>query len=158
MKRLSLAVSVVALWGCLPILGCGESGSTDGSVPTRSSSGMAQQGGGSAQHAKSPATNYAVRPVHWKVFGPPMGRIVRISSIVGYCAGGVKPRIQSVRIREETEKVLLTAMLMIPSTGGEGCAGVGLGVRKTVRLKRSLGKRQLYDASVSPPQRRWPVG
>lgn len=98
-----------------------------------------------------------VRQVHWKTYGAPREKTVRIISEVGYCAGTEKPRIRKVRTRERKHRVLLTAFLTEPSRGnGEGCAGVGYGVRKVVRLRQPLGSRALYDASFSPPKQRWP--
>jgi hypothetical protein len=146
----------IALSGCITLLGCG--GSSDNSMSVIKSSGVASQGGQPSPQIKGSAVTYPTRPVHWKIFGPPQERSVRISAVVGYCAGDVMPRIQSVRVREDREKILITAMQTIPTSNGKGCAGIGFGLHKTLRLRRPLGRRKLYDASTSPPKKRWPVG
>lgn len=98
-----------------------------------------------------------LRPVHWKVNGEPSGRVIRISSDVGYCDGSPMPRIKRVRVEERTEKVLLTAMLTTSVLPADvACAGVSLGISKAVTLKRDLAGRAIYDASFSPPRKRWP--
>lgn len=98
-----------------------------------------------------------LRPVHWKMSGEPSERTVRISSEVGYCDGSPVPRIQRVRVEERARKVSLTAMLTTPvRPTGVACADVRLGVTKTVTLKRDLAGRAIYDASFSPPKKRWP--
>lgn len=100
----------------------------------------------------------ALRPVQWKNYGPPAGRRIDIISEVGYCAGPERPRIADVRVVERAKKVFLTAILATPEFDGtEGCAGVGIGVRKRVDLNRPVGKRYLFDASVKPPKQRWPL-
>lgn len=140
---------------CISFLGCGKASNSEPSE--RTVNGVGRQGG-PGQPGKEVERSYPVRPVHWKVLGPPQGSRVRISSEVGYCVGGVQPKIQTVRIREEGEKVLITALVTVPPSEGEGCAGVGLGLRKTVNLKRRVGSRPLFDASSVPPLKRWPLG
>lgn len=98
-----------------------------------------------------------LRPVKWKVNGAPTGRLVRIVSMVGRCAGAGLPRIKVVHIVEKPRRVLLTAMLTVVSSDTrKGCAGVAVGVRKTIRLRRPVANRALYDASATPPALRWP--
>lgn len=98
-----------------------------------------------------------LRPVHWEVNGEPYGKALHIRSDVGYCDGSPMPYIKRVRIQEHAGKALLTAMLItVARSGGVACAGVRLGVRKTVMLKRDVAGRALYDASFSPPRKRWP--
>lgn len=99
----------------------------------------------------------ALRSIHWKVNGEPHGRVLHISSDVGYCDGSPVPRIKRVRIEEHARKALLTAMLTSPVRSADvACAGVRLGVSKTVTLKQGVAGRVIYDASFSPPKRRWP--
>lgn len=135
--KASLYISTAILFG---MFGCG--GSADGDSKPQSV--------GERPEAKQ------VRPVQWKVYGPPLGRKVRISSEVGYCIGSEKPRIKAVHVVEKAQRVLLTAMLTVVKVGRGGCAGVSLGVQKVVRLERPLGGRALYDGSLSPPAKRWP--
>lgn len=99
----------------------------------------------------------ALRPVHWKTNGKPIGRTIRIRSDVDYCDGSPVPRIQRIRVDEHARKVLLTAMLTTSvRPTGVACADVRIGVHKTVTLKRDLAGRTIYDASFSPPRKRWP--
>jgi len=126
--------------------------------PSEGLDGMAVAGGGSL-HKGDPQMKgrEQVRQVHWNTYGAPQGKTIQIISNVGYCAGTERPRIKRVSVRERRHKVFLTAFLTVRSTGnGEGCAGVGYGVRKVVHLRRPLGSRALYDASFSPPKQSWP--
>jgi len=118
-----------------------------------SSGGEDVKGSSTAGHR--PAS--ALRPVRWKISGKPDGRMLRIRSDVGYCSGSPKPYIKRVRSDEHGRKVLLTAMLTVVTRSTDvACAGVRLGVSKTVMLRRDVAGRAIYDASVSPPRRRWP--
>jgi hypothetical protein len=135
--KMSLSVIAAVLFG---VLGCGISADGDSTYERENVRSDAKQ----------------VRPVRWKVYGPPTGRRVRIISEVGYCAGTEIPRIKAVHVVEKARRVLLTAILSEAEVGPGGCAGVSRGIKKVVRLERPLGKRDLYDASLSPPAIRWP--
>ena len=146
-ERLWACVARSALWLIFAglaafLLGCGDSESTNSRLTGTTSRAVADQ----------------LRPVRWKVFGPPSGRRVKIVSEVGYCVGSERPRIDVVHIVEKPRRSLITAMLKIPvgMGGGQGCAGVGLAVYRRIRLDRTIDGRTLYDASVSPPLRQWP--
>jgi hypothetical protein len=63
-----------------------------------------------------------------------------------------------VRTRERGQAIILTALLANfrhPDKQGV-CAGVEMGVAKTIELSKDLGSRALYDGSTSPPTKRWP--
>lgn len=112
-----------------------------------------------AKESRDPVDRRAVamRPVHWKVIGEPRGRILRIASDVAYCDESPMPRIKRVRVEEPAREVLLTAMLTTTVRSADiACAGVRLGVSKTVALKQDVAGRAIYDASFSPPRKRWP--
>jgi hypothetical protein len=97
------------------------------------------------------------RTVHWRLVGAPSGKFIRIASDVGYCDGVRPPSIHTVHSDERKEDVLLTAVLAAPKQDpGVACAGVRLGLEKTVMLKRALDDRSIFDASFSPPRMRWP--
>ena len=136
--KVIFCIAAVCVFG---VIGCGETADGDR---------MSQIG-------EEKASAGQLRPVRWKIYGPPIGRRVRIISEVGHCAGTEKPGIGVVHVDERVRLVLLTAMLTVGGSGrGEGCAGVRIGLHKIVRLERPLGERALYDASVSPPAKRWP--
>lgn len=137
--KLSFCMCAAVLFG---LFGCGDSADGDDKPQAVDERPNAQQ----------------VRPVRWKVSGPPVDRKVRIASVVGYCVGAEKPRIKSVHVVEKARRVLLTAMLTVVKVGRESCAGVSLGVQKIIKLEHPLGERELYDASLSPPAKRWPRG
>lgn len=99
-----------------------------------------------------------LRPVRWKIAGEPLGHKVRVVSEVGHCAGTERPRIATIHIVEHPRASVITSMLKVPSRNkrGEGCAGVGVALYRTVELEGRINGRVLYDGSVSPPKRRWP--
>jgi hypothetical protein len=97
------------------------------------------------------------RLVRWSLGSVPRGRQIKIEVIAGYCGAGKRPLISKVHVREEGSKVLLGAVLT-EFIGPGPCAGVGVGLSKTVTLAKPLGRRGLYDASVNPPAKRWPRG
>lgn len=110
--------------------------------------GMSVAGGDSVQNGEPQMRREQVRQVHWKTYGVPQGKTIRIISAVGYCVGLDKPRIEKVRVREERRWAFLTAFLVGPVPNrGEACADVAIGVRKIVHLRHRLDHRALYDAS-----------
>lgn len=124
-------------------MSCGGSSSAQ---PTRYHDGDRSQG-----HVKT-------RPIEWHLINSPEGATVRIGNPIDWCYGAPKPRISEVRIREGNRAVILTALLanfQKPDKQG-ACAGVEMGVVKTVELSEDLGDRALYDGSASPPAKRWP--
>lgn len=136
MRWMGVGVTVIIAWGL---------------------NGMSVAEGDSLHNGNPQMKREQVRQVHWKTYGAPQGKTVRIISEVSYCAGLDKPRIERVRVQEERRRVLLTAFLAGPVPNkGEACADVAVGVRKMVHLRRNLDDRTLYDASFSPPKRRWP--
>ena len=139
-RGLALLVPIVILCG---LIGCGGSGSGD-----------IDRGDGTTK----PGGEWQLRPVPWKMYGPPEGRKVRIISEVGYCTGTARPRFRDVRSEERGRRVYVTAILATPKRSrGAGCAGVAIGVQKVVTLHHALGGRTVYDSSQSPPARRWPA-
>jgi hypothetical protein len=134
---------LVLLFAVVAVIGCGDQNSANGrSVEANATSQRTDE----------------LRPVKWNIFGPPSGRRIKIVIEVEYCAGTTQPRIETVRIKERKGKILLTAMLYDPASKnrGQACAGVGLAVFKKVWLRTELKGRSIYDASASPPQKRWP--
>jgi hypothetical protein len=100
------------------------------------------------------------RPIEWAVWAVTGKREVRIVGQDGYCVGRPKPKITDLVTRYQGKRVYITAILRDPpgSSGGEGvdCLGVGLAIYKTVTLNRNVDNSVLYDASVDPPEQRWP--
>lgn len=113
----------------------------------------------SASQVNTQATSDHLQAVNWKVYGPPTGVTVRIVSEVGYCRGSETPRIKVVNVEENRGAVLLTAKRTVSraSKDNNGCADVALGIHKVVTLDHPLAGRALYDSSVSPPAKRWPI-
>ncbi len=141
----------------LAVGGCGSSG---GGSSTGDGSGVSSTPrAGSVETATK--THAVGKPhsklVHWSLGSVPHGRLIKIEALAGYCGVGRRPLISKVHVREEGSKVLLGAVLTEFILPGP-CAGVGVGVSKTVTLPRPLGRRGLYDASVNPPAKRWPRG
>jgi hypothetical protein len=95
-------------------------------------------------------------PVQWRVLAPPDGKRVEVGRFVAWCPGigRPKPRISRVSESDQGRRVLLTAYL-IHRTRGQ-CGRVAVLVSHTVILRRPLGGRKLYDASVHPAVKRWP--
>jgi hypothetical protein len=95
--------------------------------------------------------------VQWALGATPRGRQVKIEVTVGYCGSGKKPVISNAHVEEKAKEVLIGAI--VTEFGRPGpCAGVEIGLSKTVTLPRPLGRRALYDASENPPAKRWPRG
>jgi hypothetical protein len=121
----------------------------------------ADSGGGGRRPAGSTRTLAAtVRHNHrarWSLSGVPRGRVVRIASVAGYCPSGRKPVISAARVRESGSKVFIVAVVS-EFRGPRPCLGVSTGISRTVLLAKALRRRQLYDASESPPAKRWPRG
>jgi hypothetical protein len=97
--------------------------------------------------------------VRWQVVYPPSpGKEVTIGSVNRWCVGTPKPRMTRVDVSEGRQSVVLTAFVTRPRLRGKNlaCAGLELGLGKTVRLSRGLGDRALFDGSTSPLEKRWP--
>jgi hypothetical protein len=146
----AMVVIAVAVGGC----GSSDGSSTgDGSgVSSAAKAGWA--GTATKEHVVAKPHSKLVR---WSLGSVPHGRQIKIEAVAGYCGAGKRPLISKVRVREEGSKVLLGAVLT-EFNGPGPCAGVGVGVSKTVTLAKPLGRRGLYDASVNPPAKRWPRG
>lgn len=99
-------------------------------------------------------------PVRWKVLKVLGQRKIRIGRYIGWCPGpdpenlNPTPKIRRVRQVERRRKVIITAFLV--HRAQKNCAGVETLVAYVVALRHKLGKRSLYDGSVSPPAKRWP--
>jgi hypothetical protein len=100
------------------------------------------------------------RPIEWAFWEATGKREVTIVGQDDYCVGTPKSRIKEVVTQYEGDRVYLTAILRDPpgSSGGEGkdCLGVIRAVYKTVQLDRPVQGAVLLDASVDPPEQRWP--
>lgn len=86
------------------------------------------------------------------------GSVLRLMSTVGWCVRAPKPAVAAVRVREGRDAVVVTVFRTDPRNQSKYrvCAGLELGLTKTLRLSADLGDRVLYDGSISPPTRRWP--
>lgn len=99
-------------------------------------------------------------PVRWKVLKVLGKRKIRIGRYIGWCPGpdsenlNPTPKIQRVRQVERRRRVIITAFLV--HRAQKNCAGVETLVSYVVTLRHKLGRRSLYDGSVSPPAKRWP--
>lgn len=99
-------------------------------------------------------------PVRWQLLSIPGSRRVRIGGSVPWCPGSDAanlppiPRIQRVRRIERPHKVFITAFLI--HRARKGCLAVASPVHYVVTLRHKLNGRSLYDASTSPPAKRWP--
>ena len=96
--------------------------------------------------------------VVWEVKGP---RELRISGQTGYCVGRhPKPKIHKVEVEYEDDRIYITARMKpnpaVRESQTRPCAGVILGVLKTVHLKRDIADSVIYDTSTDPPTQRWP--
>lgn len=98
--------------------------------------------------------------IEWSIWAVTGKREVRIVGQEGYCEGRPKPRITDVITQYEGERVYMTAMLREPPESSaekdELCLGVELAIYKTVKLDRPVKDSVLYDASLDPPEQRWP--
>lgn len=96
-------------------------------------------------------------PIHWRLASPPKGRQVQVFSAEGYCIGESPPQYEAVRVSERDRKVLITTYVRTGRpTERELCRGVGGFQRGIVVLPHGVSGAQLYDASTTPPSRRWP--
>lgn len=85
---------------------------------------------------------------------------IELSVQTGYCVDNDPPFIEKVDIAERPRSAVLTAFVRYPppAAHSESCAGVGVGLVKTVSLKRPIQGLALYDGKTSPPTKRWPKG
>jgi hypothetical protein len=103
------------------------------------------------------------RPIAWRVLGTPGPKGVRIGTTVGWCprASRPRPKIQRVRQGEQRDALILTAFLVHPApegpSGKPSCLGVELSLEYVVTFRRDRNGRPLFDGSVSPPRKRWPL-
>jgi hypothetical protein len=73
------------------------------------------------------------------------------------CAGGQAPGDRAVKqvILDENERVVSLVILVEPTKGATTCQG-NPAFPVEVQLDSPLGDREILDASVYPPKRRWP--
>jgi hypothetical protein len=101
----------------------------------------------------------------------PRTHVLGLSISTGYCGGEPPPKLDHVKVVERPEtaenpskSAVITAYVRFPApmeVEGEvkpgepqpGCAGIGVGIFKRIRLKRQVGGLLLYDGSFSPPRR-----
>lgn len=101
----------------------------------------------------------------------PRTRVLGLSISTGYCAGEPPPRVDHVKVierpataRNPSKSTVITAYVRFPApmeVEGEvkpdeplpGCAGIGVGIFKRIKLKRPVEGLLLYDGSFSPPRR-----
>jgi hypothetical protein len=98
-----------------------------------------------------------VRPVPWGAPTIVGRRTIELGVSVGYCVGEPMPRIDHLRVSWRPDAAVVTVFVRFPAVHfneNEFCAGVGLVMRKRVKLARPLAGRTLYDGATSPPQRR----
>lgn len=94
----------------------------------------------------------------------------------GFCVGGPKPRIDHVRVVERPKtaarpfkSTVVTAFLLYPAHLRvippspppphiiyNACAGIGLALKKRIKLKRPAAGLFFYDGSYQHPHRVWP--
>jgi hypothetical protein len=95
----------------------------------------------------------------WDVISELSPRTIEIGGDIGYCVGRAKPRIAKPNIVYRGSDVYISLKLehrhRLPRKAR--CMGVGLLVKRAVRLRRDLADLRLYDSGVDPPQQRWPV-
>jgi hypothetical protein len=87
-------------------------------------------------------------------------KTLRLAVRTGYCVNDTPPYIEKVRVRERAHTIILTTLVRYPpsTSTAEACAGVGIGLFRTVVLDRPVGRGvALYDGSISPPKKRWPL-
>jgi hypothetical protein len=78
--------------------------------------------------------------------------------VTGYCGGKPEPSIDHITKIWHPRSLVMTVFLRFPEVHfaeNEACAGVGLGISRQLRFKRSISHRVIYDGSTSPPRRRW---
>lgn len=98
-------------------------------------------------------------PVHWKLSGMPEGRRARIYAGRGYCAGDVPPEFQGVRVSEQGSRIFITAYVNRSAPSEHAvCRGIGGLQRGVVRVRQAVDEVRIFDASTSPPSKRWPSG
>jgi hypothetical protein len=99
------------------------------------------------------------RPVQWAVASILSPRIIKLGASVQYCVGTPKPRLNGFRVMEGPRKIYVTALLAVQPQHAslEVCYDKILFVYRRLQLAEKLGHRQLYDASTSPPEQRWPL-
>lgn len=98
--------------------------------------------------------------IQWGVFKVVGDRTVRIVGQTDHCAGHPKPRIVKVLTRYQGRRAYITALLRVPreAEDDEGfCAGLELFVYRTIKLDRDVTELSLFDSSIDPPARRWPM-
>jgi hypothetical protein len=106
---------------------------------------------------------------------PFMGHAFTLSVSIGYCAGLPKPKIDHLRVIERPKtagrpykSTVITAYVLYPqyqrvipppdpgNVVYDACAGLGLSLRKRIKLERPPEHLLLLDGSYSPPRRVWP--
>ncbi len=96
----------------------------------------------------------------WSVANVIGDRTVRIISVVGHCAGRPEPKLRVEQIEYRGNGAYILAQLdktVKPGDENKLCSGLELFVYKKVRLKRDIDQLVLYDASLDPPEQRWPI-
>lgn len=118
-------------------------------------------GCGSSKGSSTTAVGGVVRAVSWKLGANKTGKTIHLSSVVTYCAGSAKPRIQRTDVAEHRDSAVITVFVRFPrhkkSGGEESCADIGLGLQEVLTLRRPITGQTLYDGSTHPPARRWPL-
>lgn len=97
------------------------------------------------------------QPTEWTVTSVVGEHEVKLQAVVGYCGGAPKPRISHVGVRNEGDRIYLSVFVQPKERDDVPCRGVALSIFKRVHLARKLSQVELFDASSSPPMRRWPV-
>jgi hypothetical protein len=103
------------------------------------------------------------RRQRWELAVPPAGRHIRIEVAAGQCAGFRTGRISRVLVRQTRSAVFVGAVVSTASPSRRarafhmGCYSSTAFISQTVRLRRPLGGRALFDTISSPPRLRWPT-
>lgn len=101
---------------------------------------------------------------------PVKGKTLTIGVLTGYCLGEPRPVIDHIRVVERPETVkrpfksaVITAFVRFPAptevvgtvNEGEpvpGCAGLGYGLSRRIKLKRPVRRLFIFDGNRSPPR------
>jgi hypothetical protein len=112
--------------------------------------------------AKTAIPNKHIRePVKWWISKVAEPNQVVIYSSNGYCDGEPPPRYAGYEILERGKKVFITAYISRlrgqPGAKNGYCRGIGYTPVGAIDLGRRVRGLELYDSSVSPSRRRWPI-
>jgi hypothetical protein len=163
-KRRTVGRSLAVALTISLVAGCGSTGHRLG-APERKAEGSAFSSPVRLWRSR-PNQRLEVRhtqPHRWELAVPPTGRRIRIEVAAGQCAGFRPARISRALVRQTRGAVFVGAVVSTASPSRRakashiGCYGSTAFISKTIRLRRPLGRRLIFDTISSPPRLRWPT-